>query len=74
MIAEDVCKVAGHLRIKNGYWQMILSYKDKITGKRVLKSKSTGLKEKGNKKRAESMLSEARNQLEKSLKIFKKII
>lgn len=40
---------------------MILSYKDKITGKRVLKSKSTGLKEKGNKKRAESMLSEAKN-------------
>lgn len=42
MVAEDVCKVAGHLRIKNGYWQMILSYKDKITGKRVLKSKSHG--------------------------------
>lgn len=51
MIAENVCKVAGHLRIKNGYWQMVLSFKDKITGKRVLKSKSTGLKEKGNKKR-----------------------
>lgn len=72
MVAEDVCKVAGHLRIKNGYWQMILSYKDKITGKRVLKSKSTGLKEKGNKKRAESMLSEAKNQLEKELEDLQK--
>ncbi|MBQ6144048.1 MAG: tyrosine-type recombinase/integrase [Clostridia bacterium] len=72
MVVENICKVAGHLRIKNGYWQMILSYKDKIIGKRVLKSKSTGLKEKGNKKRAESMLSEAKNQLEKELEELQK--
>ena len=28
--------VAGHLRVQNGYWQMILSYKDS-TGKRANK-------------------------------------
>ena len=40
--------VAGHLRVQNGYWQMILSYKDS-TGKRRTKSVTTHLKEKGNK-------------------------
>ena len=34
--------VAGHLRKQNGYFQMILSYKDS-TGKRRTKSISTGL-------------------------------
>ena len=33
--------VAGHLRIQNGYYQMILSYKDE-NGKRKTKSISTG--------------------------------
>ena len=44
--------VAGHLRVQNGYWQMIFSYKD-VSGKRKTKSVSTKLKQKGNKKRAE---------------------
>jgi integrase len=53
--------VAGHLRVQNGYWQMILSYKD-LDGGRKTKSISTHLKEKGNKKRAEQMLLVARSQ------------
>lgn len=51
--------VAGHLRKQNGYFQMILSYKDS-TGKRRTKSISTGLPVKGNQKRAEAMLLEMR--------------
>lgn len=53
--------VAGHLRLKNGYWHMVLSYNDEM-GKRVTKSVTTHLKEKGNKKRAEGMLLELRRQ------------
>lgn len=51
--------VAGHLRKQYGYFQMILSYKDG-TGKRRTKSISTGLPIKGNQKRAEAILLEAR--------------
>ncbi|MCM1528008.1 MAG: site-specific integrase [Bacteroides sp.] len=51
--------VAGHLRIQNGYYQMILSYKDG-NGKRKTKSISTGLEAKGNKRNAERMLTAAR--------------
>lgn len=51
--------VAGHLRIQNGYYQMILSYKDD-NGKRNTKSISTGLEVKGNKRNAERMLTAAR--------------
>lgn len=51
--------VAGHLRIQNGYYQMILSYKDE-NGKRKTKSISTGLEAKGNKRNAERMLTAAR--------------
>lgn len=47
--------VAGHLRIQNVYYQMILSYKD-INGKRKTKSISTELPEKGNKRKAAEML------------------
>lgn len=53
--------VAGHLRVQNSYWQMILSYKDP-DGKRKTKSISTHLQEKGNKKRAGQMLLDARRQ------------
>ena len=45
--------VAGHLRIQNGIYQMILSYKDK-QNKRKTKSISTHLPVKGNKKKAEA--------------------
>ena len=55
--------VAGHLRVQNGYWQMIFSYKD-VSGKRKTKSVSTKLKQKGNKKRAEQMLLEARQKFD----------
>lgn len=51
--------IAGHLREQNGYYQIILSYKD-IDGNRKMKSISSGLSVKGNKKKAESMLLEAR--------------
>lgn len=55
--------VAGHLREQNGYYQMILSYKD-IGGNRRTKSLSTGLPIKGNKKRAEALLLEARKSFD----------
>lgn len=53
--------VAGHLRVQNGIYQMILSYKDK-NKKRKTKSISTKLPVKGNKKRAEAMLSKTRKE------------
>lgn len=53
--------VAGHLRIQNGIYQMILSYKDK-SNKRKTKSISTRLPIKGNKKRAEALLSKTRKE------------
>ena len=58
--------VAGHLREKNGYYHMVLSYTDE-NGKRKTPSKSTGLPVKGNKKRAEAMLTEARKAKEAEL-------
>jgi len=57
--------VAGHLREKNGYFHIILNYKD-VNGKRQTKSVSTGLAVKGNKKRAEAMLQEAREKYEQN--------
>ena len=53
--------VAGHLREQNGYYQMILNYKD-VIGKRKTKSISTGLPIMGNKKRAEAMLLKHRKE------------
>ena len=58
--------VAGHLREQNGYYQMILSFKDS-NGKRKTKSISTGLPVKGNKRKAEKMLDEARKSYEGDL-------
>ncbi len=55
--------VAGHLRIQNGIYQCIISYQDH-EGKRKTKSVSTGLAAKGNKKRAEELLSELRRTFE----------
>lgn len=51
--------IAGHLREKNGKYYMVLDYRDE-DGKRKIKTKSTGLPIKGNKKKAEEMLREAR--------------
>lgn len=53
--------VAGHLRIQNGKYQMILCYKDK-KNKRCTKSISTGLAAKGNKKKAEMLLAKTRKE------------
>lgn len=47
------------MREKNGYYHIILNWKDG-DGKRRSKSISTGLPVKGNKKKAEAMLLEAR--------------
>ncbi len=57
--------VAGHLREKNGYFHIILNYKD-VNGNRRTKSVSTGLLIKGNKKRAEAMLQDARKNFEQN--------
>lgn len=51
--------VAGHLREKNGLFYIVLNYND-AAGKRKSKWISTKLPVKGNKKKAEKMLMEAR--------------
>ena len=51
--------VAGHLREKKGYYYAVLNYTDSL-GKRKTKWISTGLTVKGNKKRAEAILVDAR--------------
>jgi integrase len=57
-------KVSGHLEEKRGIYQMMLSWTNHY-GERSRKSISTGLKVKGNKKRAEDMLRDARKAQEK---------
>lgn len=51
------------LRVKNGIYQMVFSYKD-TSGNWKKKSESTGLKERGNKRRAEAMLNARLEELE----------
>ena len=51
--------VAGHLQEKGEYYYIVLSYRD-INKKRKTKWISTGLKLKGNKKKAEELLLEVR--------------
>jgi len=51
--------IAGHLREKSGYYYAVLNYTDSL-GKRKTKWISTGLTVKGNKKRAEAILMDAR--------------
>ena len=53
--------VAGHLREKSGYYYAVLNYTDSL-GKRKTKWISTGLTVKGNKKRAEAILMDARRK------------
>ena len=55
--------VSGHLQEKNGLYHMVINYKD-VNGKRVTKWASTGLPVKGNKRKAENMLSELRRTFE----------
>ena len=63
--------VAGHLRERNGYYHIVLSYTDE-DGKRHTPSKTTGLPVRGNKKRAEQMLLEARKEIEEQLLLRQK--
>lgn len=51
--------VAGHLQLKNGYYYAVLSYYDG-NGKRHVKYIATGLTEKGNKRKAEELLTQIR--------------
>lgn len=53
--------VAGHLQEKKDYFYIVLSYKD-VDGKRKTKWLPTGLLIKGNKKKAEVILMEARKK------------
>lgn len=53
--------VAGHLREKNGIWQMVIELKDS-NGNRKTKSISTKLPVKGNKRKAEQLLLETREK------------
>ena len=55
--------VAGHLQEKKGFYYVVLSFNDE-TGKRNTKWISTGLTVKGNKKRAEAILQDARINFE----------
>lgn len=55
--------VAGHLQEKKGFFYIVLNYKDE-EGKRKSKWVATGLPVKGNKKRAESLLMDARKNFE----------
>jgi len=63
--------IAGHLRIKNGYFYIVLNLKDD-DGKRKQKWISTKLTVKGNKKRAEQLLSDARVQYTKAQNQYNK--
>ena len=52
--------VAGHLQEKNGYYYIVLSYRDPVTKKRKQPWFATGLLVRGNKRAAEKMLAEKR--------------
>lgn len=56
-------QVTGNLRLKRGIWQMVIRYYDE-TGCRHQISESTGLSEKGNKRKAQQMLGERLQQFE----------
>lgn len=56
-------KATGSLRLKRGIWQMVFDYQDAI-GQRRQKSESTGLPEKGNKRRAQQMLHKRLDEME----------
>ena len=55
--------VSGTLTLKNGYYYAVLSYRD-AAGKRHQKWVSTGLPQKGNKRRAEQELIRIRSEFE----------
>ena len=53
--------VSGHLQVKKGFYYVVLSYYNN-NGKRRVKYFSTGLPEKGNKRKAEAELVRIRNE------------
>ena len=55
--------VSGHLQIKKGFYYVVLSYYDN-RNKRHVKFVSTGLPEKGNKRKAEAELARIRSEFE----------
>ena len=55
--------VSGHLQVKKGYYYAVLSYYDS-KNKRHVKYISTGLPEKGNKRKAEAELARIRSEFE----------
>lgn len=55
-------KATGNLRVKRGIWHMVFIYQDS-TGHRRQKSESTGLPEKGNKRRAQQMMDQRLDEL-----------
>ena len=62
--------VAGHLREKDGNYYIVLSYTEE-NGKRKSTCRSTKLPIKGNKKRAEALLQQARREMEEQLRCQK---
>lgn len=54
--------VSGHLQVKKGFYYVVLSYYNN-NGKRRVKYFSTGLPEKGNKRKAEAELVRIRSDL-----------
>jgi len=55
-------KATGSLRVKRGIWQIVIDYHDE-TGQRRQISQSTGLAEKGNKRRAQQVLDQRLEEL-----------
>ena len=62
IILGGIIMVAGHLQEKKGYFYMVLSYS--VGGKRKTKWIPTGMAVKGNKKKAEALLMETRQNFE----------
>lgn len=56
--------VTGSLRVKRGIYQIVIDYVD-ATGQRRQKSESTGLVEKGNKRKAQALLEQRLRELER---------
>ena len=57
-------KETGSLRVKRGIYQIVIDYTDAL-GQRRQKSESTGLPEKGNKRRAQAILDQRLRELER---------
>ena len=55
-------KATGYVRLKRGIWQIVFYYFDE-NGERHQSSESTGLPEKGNKRRAQQILNERLDEL-----------